>query len=273
MRILLPLAVLMALVAGCGQENTPEVARETTTAGSMAPVVTRSLECDHQPYRTSRAVDYDDGLTEVQDSPADALDNWLDAEAWAAEVPTSGYVVEWERAGQALLSWNVDGRTRIAVLVADGITDYLGNTGWGVQSWAQCNPAELPAEVTDRLDVGVWENASAQRVPTTEVVSFQGAEHCDWQDLTWLRLGVASDADRTYDEYLSGDDDGQLADYLTTAPAAAATLPADAVDTGWRRDGRELWLGESPRAAYLVSLDVESDVQLWPATKESIGCE
>ena len=267
-RLVLSLLVLPLLLAGCGDDGS-SVAHEPT--GSLAPLSTRSLECDNRPYRTDGA-DYDDGLNEVQDDPMGALDNWLDAEGWASQLPSDGYVVEWERDGQALLSWDVAGRTRIAVVAADDVTDYNGDTGWGVQTWAECNPAELPAETTDQLGIGIWEDSSGGRVSTTRVVSFQGAEHCDWQDTTWLRLGDAGDADRRYDEYLSNDDDGELADYLTTTAHDAAALPNDATDTGWQRDGRELWLGDDPRAAYLVSVNDPGDVELWPAAKKPIGC-
>jgi hypothetical protein len=266
-RLVVSLLVLPLLLAGCGEDST-NVAHES---GSLAALSTRSLECDGPPYGTHGA-DYDDGLNEVQDNSTDALDNWLDAEAWATGLPTEGYDVEWERDGQALLSWDVGGRTRVAVIADDDVRDYNDDVGWGVRSWARCDPAELPSETTDQLGIGVWEDSSGARVPTTEVVSFQGAEHCDWQDTTWLRLGVASDQDRRYDEYLSGDDGGELAAYLTTSVDHSARLPDDAVDTGWRRDGRKLWIGESPRAAYLVSVDDTSDVELWPATKKPVGC-
>ncbi|GAA4747245.1 hypothetical protein GCM10023350_35080 [Nocardioides endophyticus] len=70
--------------------------------------------------------------------PEDALENWLDEEF--AEVPEDGYRVERVDDGRVLLSYDVDDRTRVAVVVHDDIT------------------------------------------------SFPGAEHCDWQDVTWLRL-------------------------------------------------------------------------------------
>ena len=40
---------------------------------------------------------------------------------------------------------------------------------------------------------------------------------------------------------------------LRTTFSADAKLPADATDTGWGRDGRQLWIAADGEAAYLVS--------------------
>lgn len=284
-RLVVSLLVLPLLLAGCG-ENTVIAADpagtpydgpmsvqldhgDRATALEASGAAGRALECDGAPYRGGGGA-YEDGLEEVQDSPEKALDNWRANEG--APVPESGYRIERVDDGRALLSWDVDDRTRVAVIVKEDVTDYQDDTGWGVESWASCDPAELGADVADDLGIELWTDQHGRAVPTSEVVSFEGPQHCDWQDTTWLQLGVASDVDRTYDEYLSNDDGGELADYLTTTADDSSTLPDDAVDTGWRRDGRELWLGDDPRAAYLVSVDDAKDVELWPASKQPIGC-
>jgi len=284
-RLLVPVLVLPVLLVACG-EDARVVADPAATPydgpmyvepdhGDRATALEASgaaglaLECTGAPRRGGGA-GYDDGLVEVQDSPEAALANWLDEE-WAY-VPDSGYRIERVDDGRALLSWDVDGRTRVAVTVHESVTDHHDDVGWGVEAWASCDPAELSADVAEELGLEVWAGVDGTPVPTPDVVSFRGAEHCDWQDLTWLRLGHSTDVDREYDEYLSGDDGGQLADYLTTAPDRSATLPGGATDTGWRRDGRELWLGRDPSAAYLVSIEDPDDVELWPAAKQPIGC-
>lgn len=286
MRLVIPLLLLGVLLAGCGEEKAVVIVdpggtpydgpmyveldfsdRATPLEASGAAGL--ALECDGKPYRGG-GVGYDDGLLEVQDSPEAALANWLDDE-WAT-VPDDGYALERVDDGRALLSWAVDYRTRVAVMVKEDVTDYQDDTGWGVEAWASCDPSELGVEAAEELGIQLWEDEYGDPVATSDVVSFPGAEHCDWQDTTWLRVGAASDIDRTYDEYLSNDDGGELADHLTTAADDSATLPGDATDTGWRRAGRELWIGDHPRAAYLVSVDDERDVELWPATKKPIGC-
>ncbi|WP_243058380.1 hypothetical protein [Nocardioides sp. SR21] len=279
-------AVLLAalLLAGCGSEAALEADpagapydgpmfveldyRDRATALEASGAAGLALECAGDPRRGGGA-GYDDGLVEVQDSAQDALDNWLEEE-WAA-MPDDGYRVERVDDGRALLSYDVGEQTKAAVVVHDDVTDYQDDTGWGVEAWATCDPAELGVEVAEDLGFEVWEDSAGSPVPTSEVVSFPGAEHCDWQDLTWLWVGKRTDWDRTYDAYLGGDS-GELSDYLTTTPDSSATLPAHATDTGWQRDGRALWLGDHPKAAYLVSLDDPSDVQRWPATTEPIGC-
>lgn len=286
MRLVVAALVPLLLLAGCGDGTTVVEAdpaatpydgpmhvkldhSDEATALEASGAAGLALECTGTPRRGGGA-GYDDGLVEVQDTPQKALANWLDDE-WA-EMPEDGYRVERVDDGRALLSFDVGDQTKAAVVVADDVKDYRDHTGWGVEAWASCDPAELGVDAAEDLGVQLWTDAAGRPVPTTKVLSFPGAEHCDWQDLTWLRLGVASDIDRDFDEYLSGDDDGQLTDYLTTKPDRSATLPKDGVDTGWQRDGRELWLGEHPRAAYLVSIDDPTDVQLWPATTQPISC-
>jgi hypothetical protein len=40
----------------------------------------------------------------------------------------------------ALLSYDVDDRTKAAVVAAAGIRDWNGDVGWGLVAWAQCDP-------------------------------------------------------------------------------------------------------------------------------------
>ena len=52
---------------------------------------------------------------------------------------------------------------------------------------------------------------------------------------------------------------------------ANATLPANARDTGYHRDGWHLWVvdGAIDRAVWLVHDDT---IERWPAAKENIAC-
>jgi hypothetical protein len=130
-----------------------------------------------------------------------------------------------------------------------------------MEAWAECDPSELPAEQTEALGIGVWQDGSGARVPVTRAQSFRGAAHCDWQDITFLLLGA-----RTY----LRDVHGALADFRRTTYRAGATLPRTATDTGLHRDGRELWVDAD--AAYLVRLERPSDVERWPGASKPIGC-
>ena len=120
--------------------------------------------------------------------------------------------------------------------------------------------------MTDDLNIGVWEDEADRRVPVTRIQSFQGAEHCSWSGHHVLLLGP----ERKADWYVK-DARGELRELLHTTFSNDAKLPADATDTGFRRDGRQLWIGRAEHAAYLVSLDDPDDVQRWPQAKRRSG--
>jgi hypothetical protein len=227
-----------------------------------------ALECDGGKPFFRAAGDYDSGLEEVRSSPEDAFDKYLEEEGFLSRVPRDGYRVERKDEDRALLSYDVSDRTKVAVVLADGIRDYKDQVGWGVVAWADCDPAELPAEVTDEQNVGIWEDASGERLSVKRVHSFQGAEHCDWTDVTFLLIGPREE---TADWYVR-DTKGEFPEFLRGTFAGNATLPNDATSTGWRRGGRELWLAPDKQAAYLVDLDDPHDVERWPAAKEPIMC-
>jgi hypothetical protein len=192
--------------------------------------------------------------------------NWLAEEF--VPLPDDEYRVEREDGGRVLLSYDVDGRTKVAVIAADDVRDWDGDEGWGVETWAQCDPAELPAPATDELGIGVWHTAGGDPVPVTRIRSDAGPEHCDWQDITFLTLG-SGEQERQF----LRDTTGELQRSLTTTYDGRAVLPQDATDTGFERNGRHLWLDPDGTAAYLVRTDDPTDVERWPAEKEPIGCD
>ena len=145
-----------------------------------------ALECHGKtPYRRGEGV-YDDGLAKVQESAEAALDNYMSESGLSFFAPSDGYAVEREQDGRLLFSYDVDGRTKVSIFAADGLRDWNGDEGWGIRAWAQCDPSELPPDVTDDLNIGVWKDGSGRRVPVTRIQSFQGAEHCSWTDITFL---------------------------------------------------------------------------------------
>jgi len=233
----------------------------------------RALECTGTPYDGGGADYADSGLESVKDDPEAALADWFAKEGTGWGMPDSEYRVERRDGDRVLFSYDAEGRTRAAVIVADGIKDWKHHTGWGVETWAQCDPSELPAAFTDRRNLGVWTDAEGRRVPVSEVLSFQGAAHCGWEDITFLRIGEeARRVDDRLEEYVR-DTDGELARELHGEFEARASVPSTATDTGWRRDGRELWVVPDKSAAYLVSVDDSTDVERWPASTVPIGCD
>ncbi len=57
------------------------------------------------------------------------------------EQPDHGYRVERAERDRVLYSYDVDGRTKVAVVVAK---DQRDRPGWGPETNASCDPAELP---------------------------------------------------------------------------------------------------------------------------------
>ena len=268
MRILV--ATVAVLVTGCGSVLVIDRGSSATPPydGPLdAGAAVGALECHGKtPYRRGEGV-YDDGLATVQESAEAALDDYMSESGLSFLTPSDGYAVEREHGGRVLFSYDADGRTKVSIFAADGVRDWNGDEGWGVRTWAQCDPSELPADVTDELNIGVWEDESARRVPITRILSFQGAEHCSWTDITFLRVAGEPKAD-----WYVRDTSGELSEFLRTTFADEATLPRGATDTGLRRDGRQLWIGPDEEAAYLVSLDDAEDVERWPAARQRIGC-
>jgi hypothetical protein len=271
-RILIAIAAVFLAGCGSGVDSVSVVERGQSATppydgplGASAAVA--ALECEGKaPYQRGEGV-YDDGLATVQESAEAALDDYMRESGLSFSTPSDGYAVEREHDGRVLFSYDVGGRTKVSILAADGVRDWNGDAGWGVRAWAQCDPSELPPDVTDGLNIGVWEDGSGRRVPVTRIQSFQGAEHCSWTEITFLLVGP----EQTADWYVR-DAGGDLPGLLRTSFAAEAALPEGATDTGLRRDGRQLWIGPDQEAAYLVSLDDAQDVERWPAAKQPIRC-
>ena len=239
---------------------------ETAPIAQRAGAAARALECDHPP-QTGGGGDYDGGLASTQDSAEDALQNSFDEDGRGATLPSTDYRVERRDDDRVLFSYDVDGRTRVSFIAYRGVKDFNRDTGWGIESWASCDPSELPASVTDGLNIGVWQDASGRRVLTDTVLSFDGSEHCAWQDITFVQLGPGPDDP----EYVR-DPAGKLAEQLTGPFDDSGELPPSALDTGFRRDGRELWLAADRSAAYLVDIADPRDVEVWPASRSQISC-
>src|SRR3954464_223451 len=103
---------------------------DATSLAGRAGSALGALECDAPPADGGGG-SYDTGLATVQETPAAALENYLQEEPFQ-QVPPSGCRAEIEQAARVLFSYDVGGRTRVAFVVADGTADVEGATGWGV---------------------------------------------------------------------------------------------------------------------------------------------
>ncbi len=265
--------VLLAALGGCGSPSAPRP--DVLADGGEAPAspiaakAAKALDCVH-PVATSGAGDYvDGGLETVQDDPAAAVEV-LVRESHLGGLPATGYDVAAADGDRVLLALEHDGTRVAAFVVQDGVTDWDGNEGWGVRSYAVCDLSELPPAVAAAQGTGVWTDADGERVATSEVSSFPGPEHCDWQDVTFLQVGEG----RGGQQYLR-DVGGVLADLERASYAAQVPLPDEATDSGWRLEGRALWLVPDRRAAYLVATDGQAGPRVgerWPGTTEPVAC-
>lgn len=267
---LLGALALMAVLDGCGSTvgGGPAASGTSDPERPVAADARDEVDCDGRHDRTGAGDYVDGGLETVQDDPAAAVQNLL-AENHVG-VPSADYVVVARHDSRALVTYTVDGEAKVAFVVENDITDWDGNVGWGVTSYATCDLAEMPPGISDAAGIDVWTDATGARVPTSQVRSYPGPEHCDWQDITFLQVGGWRDGE----QYLR-DVDGALERSTRTSYAEQVPLPAEATDAGWRLDGRELWLVPDRSAAYLVAPDDRAGpavAERWPGAEEVIGC-
>ena len=237
-----------------------ESAGDDTPQGMLAAsgAAGRALECDGEiswgggPDGWSRS---DGG-----DTPEDGLRLFFDM--FEPAVPRSGYRAERTEADRVLYSFDVGGRTKVAVVVAK---DQKDRPGWGPETNASCDPAELPASFTDSGDQEIWTDRAGRRVATTTLSSYAGAEHCDWQEAHFLELGHGED----HRQYVR-DPDGVISRELLTAPYDGdVPMPDDAHDTGYRYQDWRLWLTDDRTTVYVRTPD---GVEAWPLAKEPVAC-
>jgi hypothetical protein len=267
-------AVLVAVTAaGCGTEGGADVVvagtrPATPYAGPLYVPATdsdesgaagRALECDGKMYAGGDAETWSKG--DGGKNPEGGLRTYFDIEQ--PDVPRTGYRVEREADGRVLFSYDVGGRTKVAVVVAK---DGKNRPGWGPETSASCDPAELPASFTKAHGYEIWTDKDGHRLPTTVVSSSAGAAHCDWQKAHFLETGDGKNG-RLY----ARDPDGVLEPGMLTASYDGdVRMPVSARDTGYRYQDWQLWLTPEASKAYVRTPD---GVQAWPLVKDSMRCK
>jgi hypothetical protein len=132
---------------------------------------------------------------------------------------------------------------------------------WVIETFASCDPAEFDPSTDEEIPRQVWQDVDDNRVPTSVISSSRGPEHCDWETVTFLSLRRQG--------YISDPDNVLEGRGFVTPFDADAVLPSDAVDTGYRRDDRRLWLSIDRSIAYVVTDDA---VEAWPSSIEEFAC-
>ncbi|GGZ29721.1 hypothetical protein [Streptomyces poonensis] len=233
-------------------ESTPEALHLASGAAG------RALECEGEIFEGNGP----DGWNESDGgrTPEEGLRLYFDM--FQPEVPRHGYRVERRNADRVLYSFDVDGRTKVAVVVA---RDQKDRPGWGPETSASCDPAELPAESVNSEYYEIWTDEDGRRQPVSRIHTAVGPEHCDWQEARFLYLGRGTDGE-TYVR----DPEGVLDPALLNAPYHSdVSMPADAHDTGYRYQDWQLWLTDDRVTAYVRTSD---GIEAWPSAKDGMGC-
>ncbi|MDR6975746.1 hypothetical protein J2X68_002434 [Streptomyces sp. 3330] len=233
-------------------ESTPEALRVASGAAG------RALECEGEISWGGGPDGWSEG--DGGDTPEEGLRLYFDL--FDPVGPHAGFRVERAEADRVLFSYDVDGRTKIAVVVA---RDQEERPGWGPETNASCDPAELPASVTDPGGPEIWTDGRGERVATTTLTSYPGAEHCGWQTAHFLGTGRGED----HRQYVR-DPEGVIEEDQLTSPYDGDTaMPAGAHDTGYRHGDWRLWLTDDASTAYVRTSD---GVEAWPLAKEPVAC-
>lgn len=200
---------------------------------------------------------YQHGAT--ADSPGHALETARHEGIF--DGPWNGLQIAKRERTRVLYVLDVGGAVKQAVIVHNGpATKGAGGAGWYVESWASCDYSEFPRSFTDSIGVQIWTDSAGNPAPTTRIQSWRGPEHCDWQSMTFLEIGRATYV-RAPQPYLD--------QYFAQPYRKNTNLPGNALDTGFRRDGHELWLSHDKQIAYMRG---SGDVEAWPRTIRPLLC-
>jgi hypothetical protein len=214
-------------------------------AGAAADFV----DCTHGISNGGWSVDFGPGGS--GSNPELALERFLDGGLFG--LPLDGYLVSGRDAGRMLYTYVVEDVPKVAVIVADSNAVAIdASDRWTVETFATCDPAEYDPAGDDQLLMQVWLNVDGDRVPTSIITSFPGAEHCGWESVTYLIYE---------DQQFISDPRGVMAVPYVVPYDDDTELPAEAIDTGYRLEDIELWMSADGQVAYLAERD---RVEAWP---------
>ena len=229
------------------------------SAAKRGAAASRFVQCDNGIRQGGWGPDF--GTPEQgEPEPSRALAAFLDDGLFA--LPDGGYGVAGRDEGRVLFTYTAANEPKVAVIVAraDGRVELTADDGWVVETFASCDPAEFDLAADEDHNQGVWTNRNGSRALTSTIMSLRGAEHCGWEAVTFLVFDGR--------QYVS-DPSGAFAVPTVQPYERTTTLPATATDSGYRKDGRELWLSADRDVAYLVGPD---GAEAWPSTVEKTWC-
>lgn len=211
-----------------------------------------ALGCDGPPsefgasWRRNALATTDRGTPELA---LQELANRLNA--YGQPFPTAGFDEIGRTSEAVVYAHHARGSARAIVIIRSAAIDR--RTVWFVDDLASCDPTEFGPDAAPGIRITGWLDAAGEPVPSTTV-----GEVADCYFGTRLTvdgwLFVWSPVpDTTYDPTT-----------LDAAIGLVDALPGDAVDTGYRSDGRELHLAADGAAAFVVLPD---GIQRWAHVK------
>ena len=250
--ILVSAALLLAGCAAAGFSPSPTPTMEETPPPRSALEL---LDCDGEPSGMGGFAD-DFGPDGFGSTPDEAFFAWMTSNPFT--VPRSGY----ERIGAvsdgAVYAYDVGGEVKVVVVVSSRFGE-LVDAEYTIEELRTCDPAEFGAEA----DFGpgrVW--ANAEGLILTDIVA---PAHCGWETARMLHV---PDGD-SFRQYIR-DPLGVMGQAgLLESYNGDVDLPTDALDSGYRSGGLELWFTPADIAAYIVGPDI---VERWPRADPPAGC-
>ncbi len=277
MKVVAGVLLVAGLIAsGCGQASSPAVTRATPgSEGYDGPLYVavdepdaedvlqrsgaagRVLECEGAPYNGSTGSNW--GVHGGGADPTAGLESFLRDARWS--VPATGYRVEQQTEHRSLFTYAPRGDVKVAVVVVDKPSDQNSEAGWAMESYAQCDPAEFDPAADAETGHAVWTDKDGRRVPVRQLHSAPGAEHCGWQEATFLDYGG---------ERYVRDPEGALEKvWLAVTYDGHADLPEDARDTGFRLGDQQLFEAADGRSVYVRT---GTAVERWPLLATAVHC-
>ena len=216
------------------------------------------IDCEHGVWQGTWTLDA--GPLGSGTDPDDTLADMI--ESGTLGMPDDNFVAVGQDDGRVLYLYEVAGSPKAALVIADAAPVGLDTEDrWAIETYASCDPAEFDPSTDGESPRQVWQDADGKRVPTSVILSARGPEHCDWETVTFLTLDGRG--------YISDPDDVLDGSGFVAPFDADASLPLDAVDTGYQHADRRLWLSSDRSIAYVVTADA---VEAWPSSTEDFAC-
>lgn len=287
--LLLPLLALSGCASastgtGAGTVVDPAARASGSSEASLAPepsatpgstgAAGRIVRCSGPVVGETRSAPYDGEDTgATPDAALAAAKQWV---RW--DGAQEGFALARVEPSRRLYVLEVGGVAKQALIVrrgpalkGDGTAATV--TRWWLESWARCDYAELPEAVARRQGLELWTGPDGKRALTSAIESFAFDDGC-LPGLRALDVGgpLAGGRERAGEaavEYLQHPPAELRGRYVDREYVEHATVPADAIDSGYEREGEHLWFSADRGFAYVGE---PADAQAWPRAKQPVRC-